>query len=307
MKCLVLGAGGREHALAWKLKQSPSCTGVVLHPGNAGTRKIGIASLGEGVQDDLESVLHQAKAHNFDLVVIGPEAYLAKGYADKFREDGLLVVGPSKFAAQLETSKVFAKEFMTRAGIPTASFSVASSEEELREQVAGQIPIVLKLDGLAAGKGVVVATKDSDVDDFCNRVWKQHEFGKRSHRVVIESCLTGRELSYIGLCDGHRFLPFTSSSDYKRVGDGNTGPNTGGMGVVSPSPVFTEDLDGKIQTRIIQPLLAQFKKDHLFYRGALYVGIMVDEKGNPFVLEFNTRFGDPETQAILPRLKTDFC
>ncbi len=306
MRCLVLGGGGREHALAWKIKQSPRCEGVFLHPGNAGSRQT-LPSFGATPLTDLPALIAKSEQARIDLVVIGPETLLARGYADAFRKAGFLVVGPSEAAARLETSKLFAKNFMQRAGIPTAPFFSAESAEELLSltQARSAFPLVLKLDSLAAGKGVVIAHNEQDVQAFCQAVWSENRFGVENPVVVVEDFIEGSELSYIGLCDGKNFLPLPSATDYKRVGDFDAGPNTGGMGSVSPSPYLSSDLEKKINKDVIGKLLSQLEKEKIDYRGALYVGVMVSAEGMPYVLEFNARFGDPETQAVLIRLESD--
>lgn len=303
MKLLVLGSGGREHALAWRAQKSGA--EVFLHPGNAGTVKSGIANLGD-VPLNAEAVAQESKRRGISLVVIGPETLLAQGYADKLREAGLPVVGPSQKAAQLETSKIFSKEFMVRAGIPTAAFQIVESREALLALSFKTWPVVLKYDGLAAGKGVAIAQSPDEIREFADRIWEQNEFGAGKHRLLVEECLHGREISYIGLCDGKVFLPLSSSTDYKRVGDKGTGPNTGGMGVVSPSPYLTPELETKIQERVIAKTLSQLANEGLDYRGALYAGLMITSSGDPYVIEYNARFGDPETEAVLLRLEGDF-
>lgn len=306
MRVLVLGSGGREHALAWKIKQSPECEKVFLHPGNGGTRKLGLLPL-ELPSSDIASLEVAAKKERIDLVVIGPEALLAEGVSDRLREAGFLVFGPSQSGARLETSKVFSKEFMQRARVPTAPFLVAEDDRTLMTLASDRhsFPVVLKLDGLAAGKGVVVAMNRQDIVSFTDRIWKFREFGDGPHRVVIEEFLPGKEVSYIGLCDGTTFTPLSSCTDYKRLSDHHEGPNTGGMGVISPSPYFDTALEAKVSERIVAPVLAQMKKENLFYRGALYIGLMVSPEGDPNILEFNARMGDPETQALMIRLESD--
>ncbi|MCB9254843.1 MAG: phosphoribosylamine--glycine ligase, partial [Bdellovibrionaceae bacterium] len=217
-------------------------------------------------------------------------------------------VGPSKEAALLESSKIFAKQFMQRAGIPTADFQVVDTPESLEALAHSREvwPVVLKVDGLAAGKGVVIAQNPEDVLHFSQRVWIEKEFGSGPQQILIEEFLSGREVSYIGLCDSNNFVPLPTATDYKRVGDGNIGPNTGGMGCVSPSPFLTPQVETRITKNVIGKLLAQLETEKLEFRGALFIGLMLDEKGTPNVLEFNVRFGDPETQATLPRLKSDF-
>jgi phosphoribosylamine--glycine ligase len=300
LKVLILGEGAREHSLGWKLKIQKECDSVFIHPGNGGTRLQGFPHLGS--TQSLTELVTKSKHEGIGLVVIGPEVLLAKGYANAFREAGIPVVGPNREAAQLESSKIFAKDFFLRAGIPTANSQQFTSPEELLNFKGNQWPWVLKLDGLAAGKGVVIAENPVDVLEFAESVWKRKEFGPGPHRVLAESFLKGKELSYIGFCDGKSFVPLASATDYKRVLNANKGPNTGGMGAVSPSPYFSKQLEQQIQKKIICPTLFELNRLQLDYRGILFVGIMVDENENPFVLEFNTRFGDPETQCVLPRL-----
>lgn len=304
MKILVLGNGAREHALAWKIKHSAACKKVYLHPGNAGTHRQGFEALSSDAHT-ASDISKAAKSKDIELIVIGPETLLAQGYADVLRRDGFLVVGPDKAAAMLESSKVFSKEFMQRSGVPTASFKVVSSFEELGKALPTTYPTVLKLDGLAAGKGVVIPKTRAEALDFGTRVYKTNEFGDGAHQVLIEDHLPGREVSYIGFCDGEHFIPCASATDYKRVFDANEGPNTGGMGAVSPSPYFPNDLKETVDKKIVAPILAGLKKENISYRGILYVGLMVAPNGDPYVLEFNARFGDPETQATLMRLESD--
>lgn len=305
MKVLILGNGAREHALAWKLSQSPACEALFLHPGNAATRRLGFRDFGETLIEP-DALITKARSEFINLIVIGPEALLAEGYVNEFRNAGFTVFGPDRASARLETSKAYAKHLMHRAQIPTAAFVIAENEKDYATRVAElSFPRVLKLDGLASGKGVVVAQSLDEASDFQRRIWSQHEFGKKPHRVVIEEFIAGTELSYIGLCDGKRFIPLATAQDYKQLLDKGQGPNTGGMGAVSPSPVLTKELEEKIQTRIVKPLLLQFDREGIPYTGALFLGIMVTPQGDPFVLEFNCRLGDPETQAVLPRLKSD--
>ncbi len=306
MKALVLGSGGREHALAWALRRELGDGQVWLHPGNAGTARQGYGQLPDVALEDRDGLARAAQACAIDCVVIGPETLLAEGYADFLREKGFAVVGPGKSGARLESSKVFAKELMQRAEIPTAGFFVVTERAELLARVT-DFPIVLKLDGLAAGKGVVVAQTRADVTAFAERIWAAQEFGPGPHTVLVEAFLSGRELSYIGATDGETFVPFPSATDYKRIGDDDTGPNTGGMGAISPSPYFNADLEAKIQNRIITRLLKRLAIENIAYRGVLYVGLMVNAEGDPFVLEFNARFGDPETQAIVLRAEGGFA
>ena len=303
MKTLVLGSGGREHAIAWKLAEEIGRESLWIHPGNGGTAALGFQTL------DLEHgalVPTAAKETGIELAIIGPEVLLADGLADRLRESGILVVGPGQEGALLESSKVFSKEFMTRAKIPTAPYRVVESQEELKDLSIPKYPIVLKLDGLAAGKGVVIAQDAKEVEAFGKRVWKDRAFGTGPHRLLVEENLVGNELSYIGFCDGETFIPMASATDYKRIGENNTGPNTGGMGSISPSPYLTKKIQSEIDRQIVEPFIAQLKSEKIAFRGILFIGVMVTAEGIPFVLEFNTRFGDPETQAVLMRLESSF-
>lgn len=303
MNALVLGMGAREHSLAWKLSESKTLEKVYLHPGNPGTLAMGFENLGPHAVD-VDSIALEAKKLHIDLVVIGPEMYLAAGYGDKLRKYGFQVFGPNSISAQLETSKVFAKEFMQKAKIPTANFFVVDDATRMIE-ASVKFPVVLKLDGLAAGKGVVIAESHADIVDFAERIFTKNEFGKGPHRVMFEEFIPGVEISLIGLCDGNAFYPLSTATDYKRVGDGGTGPNTGGMGVISPSPHENEALLKKVETEIVEKVLKGLKSHELDYRGALYIGLMITKEGEPYVLEFNARFGDPETQSLMLRLKSD--
>lgn len=300
-----MGSGGREHALAWRLAKDLGKENVWLHPGNGGTVYAGFPAF-PAAKSPAE-VVAAAKALGIDLIVIGPELLLAEGYSDHLREQGFPVCGASRFAAQLETSKVFAKEFMSRHNVPTAAFRVAKSPEELATILSTvKYPTVLKLSGLAAGKGVVLPNTREEALQFSDRVWQQNEFGPGPHEIVVEDVLPGTEISWIGLCDGKQFTPLPSATDYKRVFDGHKGPNTGGMGVISPSPYETPELAEKIRTQVVARVLEGLVQERIDYRGALYIGIMISPGGDPFVLEFNTRFGDPETQGTLPRVRGNF-
>lgn len=304
MSVLILGTGAREHALGWALKRDPSYSKpVYIHPGNGGTELCGFPTLENVPIEKLNALTDAAKRQDISLVIIGPEALLAKGYADAFRQAGFLVLGPGRSATRLESSKVFAKQWMQKAGIPTARFSVVSDEASLLS-AADRFPIVLKFDGLAAGKGVVIAQTKADVRDFAKRVWSGAEFGEGPKDVVVEECLPGRELSYMGLCDGKTFLSLATATDYKRIRDQDEGPNTGGMGAVSPSPWMTTKLEERIREEILVPFVAEMQRDRMDFRGVLFAGLMVAPDGKPWVLEFNVRFGDPETQAVMMRLRS---
>jgi len=302
LNVLILGEGAREHALGWKLREQKECESIFIHPGNAGTLYSGFENFDDTT--DLQALIQKARSQNIQLVVIGPEALLEKGYADAFRKAGFLVVGPNQFSAQLETSKVFAKRFLLDAQIPTAPHFVFESFEALNQFEPQDWPWVLKLDGLAAGKGVVIAHSKEDVLSFSRAIWEHNVFGSGKHRVLVEAFLKGKEISYIGFCDGATFIPLETATDYKKVFDGDKGPNTGGMGAISPSPYFSSELKHSIDCSIIEPLLRQMAARQLDFKGILFIGLMVDSSNKPHVLEFNTRFGDPETQCVLPRLKS---
>ena len=301
MNVLILGSGAREHALAWKLKHQGECHHIWLFPGNAGTRLEGFSHFPEHLSR--EELVIQAHRDSIGLVVIGPESFLELGYADCFRKAGIAVVGPNREAAQLETSKIFAKHFLVEAGIPTAPFQIFESEAALlKSPHPDHTPWVLKLDGLASGKGVVITHSKKEVEAFARAVWKDHLFGTSNQRVLAEDFLPGREISYIGFCDGRSFIPLATATDHKRVFDADQGPNTGGMGAISPSPYVHAELEKTIHQRIVDPLLQNIQKRQLDFRGVLFLGLMIDEHHQPRVLEINTRMGDPETQAVLPRL-----
>jgi len=304
MKLLVIGSGGREHAIAWRLAQSPRVQKVYVAPGNGGTaREPGLQNVAVGGIDKLAEFALAEKIH---LTVVGPEAPLAEGIVDLFRARGLRIFGPTQACAQLESSKQFAKEFMTRHSIPTAayaSFGEAGAAHDYVDARGG--PIVVKADGLAAGKGVFVATSVAEAHRAIDRILVEHAMGKAGHRVVIEEFLEGEEASFIVLADGLHVLPLATSQDHKRLKDGDEGPNTGGMGAYSPAPVVTPALHARVVREIMFPVLAGMAAEGRPYSGFLYAGLMIDSSGNPKVLEFNCRLGDPETQPILLRLKSD--
>ncbi len=301
MDVLVVGSGGREHALAWKLLQSPVVGTVYCAPGNPGMA--GVRTLPfTGVADLCDA----AAQRRVDLTVVGPEAPLCEGIVDLFRRRGLRIVGPDRRAARLEGSKSYAKEFMRRYGLPTAACGVFRELGAALDYVRAQgAPIVVKADGLAAGKGVTVAATEAEAEAAV-RACFSGAFGEAGKTVVIEECLFGEEASILALTDGRTILPLASSQDHKRAGDGDTGPNTGGMGAYSPAPVVTESLWGAIRREILDRFLEGCRQEGLDYRGVIYAGIMVTRDG-PRVLEFNVRFGDPETQAILMRLESDLA
>ncbi|MFH0764753.1 MAG: phosphoribosylamine--glycine ligase [Candidatus Omnitrophota bacterium] len=303
MRILVVGSGGREHALCWKIAQSAKCSKLYCAPGNGGIGEV--AELVDISADDITGLLKFAKDNRIDLTVVGPEAPLVKGIVDIFQKEGLKAFGPAKELAAIEGSKVFAKELMKRCGVTTADFRIFDDYNKACEYIDGKIaPIVVKADGLAAGKGVVVCKTVDEAKGALKNMMVDRHFGAAGDKVIIEDCLAGEEASIIVISDGKNFVPLASSQDHKRVFDGDRGPNTGGMGAYSPAPVITGDLSGEILGTIITPIIKGLAKSGKPYKGVLYAGIMVTKDG-PYALEFNARFGDPETQAILPRLKSD--
>lgn len=306
MKVLVIGNGGREHALAWKIAQSPLVSKVFVAPGNAGT------ALESGLENinikatDVSGLLNFAQQEQIDLTIVGPEAPLVIGVVDSFQKAGLKIFGPTKSASQLEGSKAFTKDFLARHNIPTAQYQNFTELEPalayIREKGA---PIVIKADGLAAGKGVIVAMTLEEAEAAVNDMLAGNAFGDAGHRVVIEEFLEGEEASFIVMVDGKNVEPMATSQDHKRVGDGDTGLNTGGMGAYSPAPVVTDEVFAKIMEQVIYPTVNGMAQEGNVYVGFLYAGLMIDKEGNPKVIEFNCRFGDPETQPIMMRLQSD--
>jgi phosphoribosylamine---glycine ligase len=301
MKVLVAGSGGREHALAWRLSREPGVTALFCAPGNAGIAAVAeLVPIDAGAEPD--ALLAFVERAGIDLTVIGPELPLDRGIVDRFRAAGRRVFGPPRAAAQLECSKVFAKGFMARHGIPTARYRVCMSSEEARGVVASGafgFPVVLKADGLAAGKGVVVAADRAEADAAIAAAMDQHRFGDAGARLVIEECLEGPEVSFFALCDGTRAIPIASAQDHKRIFDNDQGPNTGGMGAFSPSPLLDPSAQAAVMADIIDPVLSGMRTEGTEYRGFLYAGLMMTCAG-PKVIEYNVRFGDPEAQAVLP-------
>lgn len=306
MKVLVIGSGGREHALAWKLAQSPRVDEVLVAPGNAGTAREPRMRNAAIAATDVEALLALAASEDIALTVVGPEAALAAGVVDRFRAAGRRCFGPSRAAARLESSKAFAKAFLARHGIPSARHVVFDALEPALAHVrrAGA-PIVIKADGLAAGKGVVVATTLAEAEAALEDMLAGHAFGAASARVVIEECLVGEEASYIVMSDGRNVLPLATSQDHKRRDDGDRGPNTGGMGACSPAPVVTPAIEERILAEIVRPTIAGMAAEGVPYTGFLYVGLMIEADGSAKVIEFNARLGDPEAQPILLRLESD--
>ncbi len=306
MKILVIGSGGREHALAWKLAQSVRVQKVYVAPGNGGTALDSrLENVTLSAPDELADF---AVANAVSLTVVGPEAPLAAGIVNTFRARNLKIFGPTKEAAQLESSKDFAKAFMERHGIPTARYRTFTDLHEAHRYVEEQgAPIVVKADGLAAGKGVVVARQVQEAHDAVDMMLSTNKLGEAGARVVIEEFLEGEEASFIVLVDGKNILPLATSQDHKRLKDGDEGPNTGGMGAFSPAPVVTPALHARILREIIVPTVTGMRKEGIPFSGFLYAGLMIDSEGNPKTLEFNCRMGDPETQPILSRLKSDLA
>ncbi len=306
MKILVIGSGGREHALAWKLAQSPRVSEVIVAPGNAGTAREGRCRNIAAKVTDIDGLLKLARDEDIAVTVVGPEVPLVAGVVDRFREAGLRIFGPTAAAAQLEGSKAFAKDFLKRHGIPTAFYEVHTDVDAALAYVRDKgAPIVVKADGLAAGKGVIVAMTLEEAEAAVRDMLSGNAFGDAGARVVIEEFLDGEEASFISMVDGKTALPMATSQDHKRVGDGDTGPNTGGMGAYSPAPVVTPDVHARVMREVVQPTIAGMIADGMPFTGFLYAGLMIDKAGAPKVIEFNVRFGDPETQPVMLRLQSD--
>ena len=303
MRVLVVGNGGREHALLWKLAQSPRQPELFAAPGNAGT--VSLATNIAAAADDVEAVVQEVHRRQVDLTIVGPEAPLVAGIVDRFRAEGLRVFGPTQAAAQIEASKAFCKLLMRRAGVPTADFEVfdnaAAAKAYVRQRGA---PIVVKADGLAAGKGVVVAQTEEEALTAIEDMMVQRVFGEAGDRVVIEDCLSGQEVSVFCFTDGQHVTPLVAACDYKRAFDGNRGPNTGGMGGYSPPTFWSGELERTLRQQCIEPVIRELGRAGTPYTGVLYGGLMLTSAG-PHVIEFNARFGDPEAQLVLPRLETD--
>ncbi|KLD74792.1 phosphoribosylamine--glycine ligase [Xanthomonas hyacinthi] len=311
MKLLVIGAGGREHALSWKLAQSPRVSEVLVAPGNAGTAREAKCRNVAVKVDDLDGLLTLAQDEAVALTVVGPEVPLVLGVVDRFRAAGLRIFGPTAKAAQLEGSKAFAKEFLARHGIPTGFYEVHTEVDAALAYVrrmsveSAGAPIVVKADGLAAGKGVIVAMTLDEAEAAVRDMLSGNAFGDAGARVVIEEFLDGEEASFICMVDGATALPMATSQDHKRVGDGDTGPNTGGMGAYSPAPVVTPQVHARVMREVVEPTVRGMLADGVPFTGFLYAGLMIDASGAPKVIEFNVRFGDPETQPVMLRLQSD--
>jgi phosphoribosylamine--glycine ligase len=304
VKVLVVGNGGREHALAWKLLQSKQIEQVTCVPGNGGTASMSRCQNLPLKVDDFEGISQFAQKEGISLVVIGPEVPLAKGISDYLLSQGLMVFGPTKAGAQIEASKAWAKALMQEAGIPTAHAAVFTQAAAAKSYVKEHgVPIVVKADGLAAGKGVIVAQTLDQAIEAIEAIF-QGQFGNAGRFVVIEECLIGQEVSVLALTDGLTIRPLLPAQDHKRIGEGDTGENTGGMGAYAPAPIATPELMERIQKQVLEKAIAALRKKNIDYRGVLYAGLMITSDGNIMVLEFNCRFGDPETQVILPLLET---
>ncbi len=306
MKLLVIGSGGREHALAWKLAQSPRVTDILVAPGNAGTAHAAKCRNVAINVTDIAGLLKLAQDEGVALTVVGPEVPLVAGVVDTFRAAGLRIFGPTAAAAQLEGSKAYAKDFLARHGIPTAYYAVHAQVDAALAYVRDKgAPIVIKADGLAAGKGVIVAMTLAEAEAAVRDMLEGNAFGDAGARVVIEEFLDGEEASFISMVDGHTALPMATSQDHKRVFDGDTGPNTGGMGAYSPAPVVTPEVHARVMREVVNPTVQGMLKDGIPFTGFLYAGLMIDASGAPKVIEFNVRFGDPETQPVMLRLESD--
>ncbi|PLR30043.1 phosphoribosylamine--glycine ligase [Chimaeribacter coloradensis] len=306
MNILIIGNGGREHALAWKASQSPLADTVYVAPGNAGTALEPLLVNVDIAATDIPGLLAFAKANDIGLTIVGPEAPLVIGVVDAFRDAGLKIFGPTQAAAQLEGSKAFTKDFLARHQIPTAEYHNFTDVEPALAYVRSKgAPIVIKADGLAAGKGVIVAMTLEEAEAAVTDMLAGNAFGDAGHRIVVEEFLEGEEASFIVMVDGEHVLPMATSQDHKRVGDGDTGPNTGGMGAYSPAPVVSEEIHQRVMEQVIWPTVRGMAAEGNTYTGFLYAGLMISADGQPKVIEFNCRFGDPETQPIMLRLRSD--
>jgi len=305
MKVLIVGSGGREHCLGWKISQSTLVDKIYCAPGNGGTSLVA-----ENVNipaEDIGQLLKFAIEKKIDLTIVGPEVSLVEGIVDRFEAEGLKIFGPRKELALLEGSKIFAKQIMRKYNIPTADFKIFDDPFLAREYLKQKgVPVVIKADGLAAGKGVIIAKDMSQAQAAVDMMMVEKKFGKAGERIIIEDCLEGEEASILVITDGDTVIPLVSSQDHKAVYDNDKGPNTGGMGAYSPAPVINEEILARIKNQIAIPLISGFKKAGKPYKGILYIGLMIKDN-TPFVLEFNVRFGDPETQVILPKLKSDLA
>jgi phosphoribosylamine--glycine ligase len=307
MNILIIGGGGREHALAWRAAQSPRVARIFVAPGNAGTARETKCANVAVAAEDIEALLAFAQRERVDLTIVGPEAPLVLGVVDRFRAAGLRCFGPTRAAAQLEGSKAFTKDFLARHKIPTAAYGNFSDFDRAEAYIRRVgAPVVVKADGLAAGKGVIIAQTVDEAIGAARDMLAGNAFGEAGHRVVVEEFLKGEEASFIVMVDGEHVLPLATSQDHKRVGDGDTGPNTGGMGAYSPAPVVTPEMHERVMREVIEPTVRGMQAEGNTYTGFLYAGLMIGPDGTPKVLEYNCRFGDPETQPVMMRLKSDF-
>jgi len=303
MKILIVGSGGREHVLAWKIKQSSLVKELYCAPGNGGISDI--AQCIDIKVDDIQALIEFARDKKIDLTVVGPEAPLVAGIVDAFEEEGLKIFGPNREASQLEGSKIFAKEFMHECNVPTANFQKFNNIKEAKGYLQQALfPLVVKADGLAAGKGVVICEDFVEAEKAVDEIMAQKIFKDAGKQIIVEECLEGEEVSILAISDGENYCLLDSSQDHKRIFDDDVGPNTGGMGAYSPAPIFTEKLRKTIESRIIEPTIRGMQRNSTPFKGVLYAGLMITPEG-PIVLEFNVRFGDPEAQAIIPRMKGD--
>lgn len=305
MKVAVIGGGGREHTLAWKLAQSPSVDKLYAIPGSAAMSEV--AQCVDIALSDMDAITDYAKKEGIDMLVVGPEVPLTEGIADLAQSKGLAVFGPNKAAAQMEGSKVFAKNLMKKYHVPTAAYASFTDGEAAKAYIKEQgVPIVVKADGLAAGKGVVVAQTEAEAIEAVNAMMEDHIFGASGGRIVIEECMVGEEASLLAFVDGKTIVPMISAQDHKRIFDNDEGPNTGGMGAYAPAPVVTPEIRKEVEEKILKPVVDGLKQEGITYQGCLYAGLMITADG-PKVVEFNCRFGDPETQAVLPLLDGDLA
>jgi phosphoribosylamine--glycine ligase len=303
MKVLVIGSGGREHALVWKITQSPKVSKVYCAPGNAGISKLALCVNIDA--DSIEKLVDFAKKEKIDLTVVGPELPLSRGIVNEFNKQGLRIFGPSKEAAEIESSKVFSKYLMKKYNIPTANYQVFQNSEKALDYIKQKaFPLVIKADGLAAGKGVFIVKNLVQARDALDALMEEKKFGEAGRQVIIEEFLEGEEVSILAFCDGKTVIPMVSSQDHKKIFDNDLGPNTGGMGAYSPVPFYPDEFKKRVLEEILKPTLKGLQREGREYKGVLYAGLILTKEG-PKVLEFNARFGDPETQVILPRLKTD--
>ncbi|MCK8825700.1 phosphoribosylamine--glycine ligase [Fuchsiella alkaliacetigena] len=303
MKILIIGSGGREHTLAWKLQQSSKVKQIYVAPGNAGTAEV--AENVDIASEDIEELLNFAQQEEIDLTFVGPEAPLVAGIVDRFEAEGLRIFGPNQKAAQLEGSKVFSKNLMQKYDIPTGEYSSFAEPKAAIEYIKEKgAPIVVKAEGLAAGKGVVVAEEVKEAVEAVEKIMVEQKFGRAGERIVVEEFLTGEEATVLAFTDGKHIIPMLPSQDHKPAYDGDQGPNTGGMGAYAPAPVVDEEVLQKVYNRILEPTLAALNKEGIEFKGVIYSGLMIED-GEPKVLEYNVRFGDPEAQVVLPLLETD--